>query len=237
MASGITKKEIAKSVKSLIVMLQSLTGQQVTITLRNDTIVRGTILKVDPSMSIELGNASVEEDLFYRTIPVKHVASTTESNTSPSQTKEDQDKLRSDNQTNCSEDQDFPATRNIDMATNLSVTLERCNKTDEDELTQDDECRKFRRADVHGDSIDHDDDVVIYDDNSNDTEEAPAPDMNYYLVKGSRIRYIQLPSHLDMIASAREEIERLRNRRKRWTKKDIVRPSMVTKVSKANHSG
>lgn len=64
---SMTKKQIAKSVKTLIVLLQSMRDQQVVITLRNDTIVRGTIIRVDDCMNIELENATFEEDLFYKT--------------------------------------------------------------------------------------------------------------------------------------------------------------------------
>ena len=61
------KRDTAKSVKTLLVTLQSMRGRDVVFTLRNDSVVRGTIIRVDADMNVELQNATVEPDPFYDT--------------------------------------------------------------------------------------------------------------------------------------------------------------------------
>jgi small nuclear ribonucleoprotein (snRNP)-like protein len=122
-----TRKDIAKSIKTLLVVLQSMRGQQVVITLRNDSNVTGTIVKVDSNMNIELSDVLIEPDLFYST-------------------------------------------------TDLS-------------------------------------------DNTNQDAGVAQP---YLLVKGTRIRHIEVPDKFDLIKEAKQEITRIKNRTKQWTKDDIV---------------
>lgn len=171
-----TKKEIAKSVKSLIVMLQSIRDQQVTVTLRNDTIVRGIIIDVDSNMNIELKNAIVEPDMFYCT------------SSTPGEEEEDEE-----------EQQNVVVSSNDDQECRLNV----------DETTDAvvDDCEE------NGGLIGENDAGV----------EQNSGKLDYFVVKGTRIRHIDLPADTDLVASAKGEIERIRNRRKQWTKRDIVR--------------
>lgn len=54
-----------------------------------------------------------------------------------------------------------------------------------------------------------------------------------YIVKGTRIRHIDLPIGCDLLDSAKCEIERIRNRGKQWNKRDAVR---ATRASTAMQS-
>lgn len=122
-----TKKDIAKSIKTLLVVLQSMRGQQVVITLRNDLSVTGTIDKVDSNMNVNLSDVMVEPDPFYVTATAGGGENATK--------------------------------------------------------------------------------VVKSD---------------FLLVKGSRIRHIEVPDNFDLIEEAKREITRIRNRTKQWTKRDII---------------
>lgn len=189
-----TKKEIAKSIKTLIVMLQSLREQQVTVTLRNDTIVRGIIIKVDACMNIELKDATVEVDKFYC---IESQSLDTKSQDDIYE-KGDEHLLDIENHTN-------QTRASVDMAGDSSC----CGSGEEDIYG------------THSDE-DNDDAATDYDD---DTHQQTATTCNkYFLVKGSRIRHIDLPNDSDLVAGAKYEIQRLRNRSKQWNKRDIVRP-------------
>lgn len=47
---------------------------------------------------------------------------------------------------------------------------------------------------------------------------------DYYFVKGPKIRQIELPENCDDLEHIKDEINRIRNRRLQWTKKDVVAP-------------
>ena len=169
-----TRKDVAKSVKTLLVMLQSMRQRQVTITMRNDTIVRGTIIKVDASMNIELQDATIEPDPFY-----------------------------------CTSDL-------IDATTAATTTTTTTTTT-----TADDEARDSSgdELDEQPDQIHHDQDDPSDDERRGEQQRETCP---YFVVKGSRVRHIDIPEGLDLMASTRLEIERIRNRRKPWTKRSAL---------------
>jgi small nuclear ribonucleoprotein (snRNP)-like protein len=121
-----TKKDIAKSIKTLLVLLQSMRGQQVVLTLRNDSIVRGTVVKVDSNMNINMSDVTIEPDPFY-------------------------------------------------------IVEDRCEDVDSVNVKSD-----------------------------------------YMVVKGTRIRHIEVPRDFNLIEEGKREINRVRNRRKQWTKNDII---------------
>lgn len=187
-----TRKDVAKSVKTLIVMLQSLKEQQVTITLRNDTLVRGSILGVDANMNVELKDATVELDGFYCT-----------------QTSSEQETT---NNTNILEDIDLQKSANETVVDTKGLIVRDCSEV------QSDICPSHRLP-------------TLVDNNDEDEEVHDEPSAycatvyDYFVVKGTRIRHIDLPTDLDLVGSAKGEIERIRNRRKQWSKKDIVRPT------------
>lgn len=185
-----TRKEVAKSVKTLIVVLQALKEQQVTVTLRNDTLVRGTILSVDSDMNIELKDATVELDGFYCTQTSSEQETTNKANTS------DIDLLESAGE---------PVDKDV-------LIVRDCSDV------QNDICPSHRLPTLL-DNSDEDEEV------SDGPIAQCATVYDYFLVKGTRIRHIDLPTDLDLVASTRGEIERIRNRRKQWSKKDIIRPA------------
>lgn len=195
----LTKRDIAKSVKTLLVMLQSLRNQQVTITLRNDSIVQGTVVEIDGDMNIELARATVKEDLFYCIQP--------NGNTTPARINPNK-KAR------------------LEPQESTSMSPATLTKTDE---TQAADCGANKQV------VEEDKDNIDYDDDDNeeeedDREEKEGEDLSntishvydHFIVKGSRVRHIDLPADCDMIASAKSEIERIRARRKQWTKRDII---------------
>lgn len=122
---AVTRKDIAKSIKTLLVVLQSMRGQQVVINLRNDLVVTGTVIKVDSNMNVNLSDVVVEPDPFY-------------------------------------------------------ITTDDCDDTSRSVKT------------------------------------------DFLIVKGSKIRHIEVPDNFDLIEEAKREINRIRNRRRQWTKRDIV---------------
>lgn len=188
-----TKREVAKSIKTLIVMLQSLKDQQVTITLRNDILVKGTIIKVDACMNIELKDAVVEVDKFYCTM----------------QTSEQINKL-------CLSDEDG---QKEDHNNGKDDCLEVRVNND----TQDDGSPR-ERVPILVDNNDEEEEVN--DGQGVSTTHQCATVYNYLVVKGTRIRHIDLPSDRDLVDSTKSEIERIRSRRKQWSKRDIV-PSTI----------
>lgn len=215
-----TKKEIAKSLKTLIVMLQSLRDQQVSIVLRNDTVVTGTIVRVDASMNVELKNAKLESDPFYQTQPTK------------------QNKSATDNEPQTSSSTDHDDTKK--QTHNLSTSIH-ASRIDQSHLGghRDDgytECHS-RKLLTH----DNDEDDPSCDNEESDCSESrhiskgdehlDLSKQHYFVVKGSRIRYIDLPSDHNLIESAKAEIERIRNKRKQWNKRDIIRPAGSKLVS------
>lgn len=167
-----SNKEIAKSVKTLLVMLQSLKDQQVTITLRNDTIVKGTILSVDSCMNIELQNAIVEIDNFYTTTTINEQA---------------------------------PDTSEVPTDDAMDCRLPMC----------DSELGSFIGTSKYADSPQE----LLTSINATANRQH-----EYFLVKGSRIRHIDIQTDNDLIAGTKKEIERIKNRGKQWNKHDIVRP-------------
>lgn len=172
-----TKKDVAKSIKTLIVMLQSMKNQQVSITLRNDSVVRGTIVKVDSNMNVELMNVIIEPDPFYCTA---EGPSDGPSNLIPDKIKYSTDTV---------------------INNNMIAQRKDTNHVDPSILNQEEE--------------DHDvDDGEMID--ANDS-------LAYLIVKGSRIRHIDVPENFDVMANTKQEIERMRGRTKQWTKQDIVR--------------
>lgn len=187
-----TKKEIAKSVKTLLVMLQSIKDQQVTITLRNDTIVRGTILDVDANMNIELKDAMLEPDLFYCTRLAKV------------QMKQQQGQKHDQQLEQQQPQQEQPP----------SMTIDDDCEPDTDNLANEPTCPLIE--------IEEKEEPV---EGNSDGNEQVARSFDYFVVKGTRIRHIDLPPDYDLVASAKCEIERIRSRRKQWTKRDIVRSS------------
>lgn len=211
--SAMSKKDVAKSVKTLIVMLQSLRDQQVTIVLRNDSIVRGTVIKVDASMNVELRDATVDLDPFYQTDPVG------------------QGLINS-----CSIDS-LVDTVDIGLASgdidspidNVSGHLsglsnKHGNLESESELRLD--------SDEEDVSSDIGDDYSINNQGSSLQGDKPIGKriFDYFVVKGTRIRYIDLPNDRDMVASTKAEIERIRDRSKQWSKHDIIRPTTSTLI-------
>lgn len=165
-----SRRDVAKTVKSLNVLLQSLRDQQVVVTLRNDSIVKGTIISVDGDMNMELRDASLCQDPFYVT------------NTSG-----DPPVIASTAPSRDSQEAGGETTRagNKDQASDSESST---------------------NSDSDGDDND-DDETELY---------------SYFIVKGSRVRHIDLPAELDLVNSARSELERIRNRRKQWSKRDIV---------------
>lgn len=190
-----TRKDVAKSIKTLLVMLQSLKDQQVTITLRNDTTVRGTIIKVDSDMSIELRDATVESDPFYCT---NSTATTTITPSAPTSTQptssvgESFQRPDSDSEVDMGDLDNAPAITNDDNQ-NICQTGGDGEQCDGDKQT--------------------------------------AASRDYFVIKGSRIRHIDLPADYDLVAGTRREIERIRSKRKQWTKRDIVRSSTNTNTT------
>lgn len=189
-----SKKEIAKSVKTLLVMLQSVRNQQVTITLRNDTIVKGTILSVDASMNIELENVSVDIDHFYLT-----------------NTPTTDEQLQA-----IAVDESVPQSEDIGED---SMMMDR--DLDINQTTSDSEIKDYEKElELERSDRNTNDDCLTSVNNNSGNGNIKLYD--YFIVKGTSIRHIDLPSDCDLLASAKCEIERIRNRRKQWTKRDIV---------------
>lgn len=253
----LTKRDIAKSVKTLIVMLQSLRNQQVTITLRNDTIVTGKIVDVDGQLNIELTDATVEQDLFYciqapnigGETSRQHERQTTTTTASGNsavvdETMRDEEEEEEEDQAgpsqegatvdNLSERKDL----NFDSShqTAAGDLVDKSSQHQQTPISADNETaaivatdpltaaaadqqladRRTRKQKVDtsgtfraskGDDLSNATTITVYD---------------YFIVKGSRVRHIDLPTDCDMIASTKREIERIRGRRKQWTKRDIV---------------
>lgn len=243
--SGITKKEIAKSVKSLIVMLQSLRDEQVTITLRNDSIVKGTIINVDAAMNIELKDTIIEPDLFYvtdRSPPpstIKKIPKQSSPNRSTMSNNTYRNQPSSANITNFNKDQDTDSTLvvsshemksellkvNSEKEDNIESTKIFSTEdvpicVDQEEYFSSQESQETEQEDRFYSEQDEFDQSESNDDSSID--QTVNQYINYHLVKGSRIRFIELPNNIDLLTSTRSEIERLRNRRKQWTKRDII---------------
>lgn len=185
-----SRKDTAKSVKTLIVMLQSLRDQQVIVVLRNDNIVRGTLIKVDASMNLELKNASVEPDPFYET--------------NSAENQRGEDIIPSIDENNLDSLANIQSYREV--VCDKDQTDQSCDK-DIDERSYSDEGMSEQ-----GDGIDE---QSVYD---------------YFVVKGSRIRYIQLPDDNDLMELTKLEIERIRNKRKQWTKRDIIKQQSTSKL-------
>lgn len=174
-----TRKEIAKSIKTLIVMLQSMRGKEVAVTLRNDSIVRGTIAKVDHDMNIELLNATVEQDLFY--VTPDSLRRRSQSSSQPSSKRISREDV-GDNFVGASDEDDGAASSSGPQQANLIDDQQRSSSSSSSPTNSGN---------------------VMYD---------------FFLVKGSRIRHIDLPADdgCDLLDCTRNEIERLRNRRKQW---------------------
>lgn len=152
----LTSIETAKSIKTLLVALQSMRTKRVRINLRNDTFVEGTLIRVDGCMNVELVDAVEFQDTFYIT-PAKN------------NTKEQMiDESKSDIKT----------------------------KNDVD-----------KKEDISKDGSDE------YEDHDLDT----------IIIKGTKIRYIEVLEDVDIIDSTKKEISRIRSRYRPWTKKDIVK--------------
>lgn len=169
-------------------MLQSMKDQHVTITLRNDTIVSGTITSVDSDMNIELRDASLAPDPFYNTTKTAVLEDINDIKSSPKATRYDNDTRNSD---------DLPHSTNSDAKQCLSQDSSSaidcpvdCSDSSSDESTDQTESEQL---------------------------------LSYFLVKGSRIRHIDIPADIDLLAKTKEEIERIRNRRRQWNKRDIIR--------------
>lgn len=267
----LTKKDIAKSVKTLLVMLQSLKDQQVSITLRNDTVVTGKIVEVDGDMNIELANATVEQDLFYCIEPIEKNTKkaklnqqqqqqqpTTTATTGPEQTRmattnQEQERCTSGDEKDvfiteerdqtCDSSErrlvaaDSHVGGNSSRQTNLSETSTNIHISDGGSailanvgaVAVDDDRAAPSTADQQpkGGAMEEGDEVgnnksrhIGEEDNLSSATNV----YDYFIVKGSRVRHIDLPTDCDMIASTKCEIERIRGRRKQWTKRDIVQP-------------
>lgn len=175
------RKDVAKSIKTLLVMLQSMRDQQVTITLRNDHIVTGTIISVDSNMNIQLKNALVGPDPFYQTAQ----------STRPEETKKPVPDDPQQTQTN---------THEVDKE---MLTL----SEDSREGYHDDETKP----------------VSSESDDDDDPQDEKAFD--FFVVKGTRVRQVDIPEDFDVLAGTKQEIERIRNRRRQWSKRDIVKDS------------
>lgn len=261
----VSKREIAKSVKTLIVLLQSLKKQQVTITLRNDTTVRGTIVKVDDCMNIELENAIVEDDLFYKTDKKQTLNLNNVNNNDCKELEQQQQEndymnidVECDSNINNGEleqEDDGDMSINSDdqdtidrqkqelMAGNSCSGWRRINNSLEENLNiehddQDNNVVGDKAGDDYYDdeqqcSSDSDDDVCTNDSIGGENNEGDYSDSSnggmhdYFLVKGSRVRHIDLPSDCDLVACAKSEIERIRHRNRPWSKKDIVQTTTV----------
>lgn len=200
-----TKKEIAKSIKTLLVMLQSIRNQQVTITLRNDTLVRGTILKVDDCMNIELQNATIEKDPFYCTNPrVTLKSDLVQVNSSEEADEDGEDITESIHESDS--DSEVVYADNI-----LNVVGKNIEDQEAEDLLEDSlDATAAAAAAATNDGGD------LHEDNKSSSTH------DYLIVKGSRIRHIDLPTDCDLVASTKCEIQRIRDRRKQWTKRDIV---------------
>lgn len=245
----VSKREIAKSVKTLLVLLQSLKKQQVTITLRNDTIVKGTIIKVDDCMNIELENAIVEDDLFYKTnnnikeskqqIDYMNVDNENDNNIENGELEQVDDdmNINSDNQETIKIEQQQQLLKNvITNGASIGKSLQENSNINHDDQEINIDGGEFfenNNADNYDDeeqcySDSDDDDVDINDSigasntNNNEGDYCSNNMHDYFLVKGSRVRHIDLPSDCDLVACAKSEIERIRNRNRPWSKKDIV---------------
>lgn len=165
------KRDVAKTVKSLNVLLTSLRDQQVTVTLRNDSIVKGTIMSVDGDMNLELRDATVKQDPFYITTSTSSSSNET-TRASPAKGSSCDADVAAGGETTRAGSEDRPS----DSESSVN-------------------------------SAEEGDDSTPY---------------GYFIVKGSRVRHIDLPAGLDLVNSARCELERIRNRRKQWSKRDIV---------------
>lgn len=200
-----TRKDVAKSTKTLLVMLQSCRNQQVTVTLRNDTRVKGTIIKVDADMNIELKDATLEPDPFYCTTSSSESCGggggiVCNSKLKPECDTDDE----SDFECNTITTATITATTNATCAVSLVDNSEVGNINKNTSLSS----GALNKAAGVNNEIGQSAQVC-----------------DYFLVKGSRIRHIDLPSDCDLLENTRNEIERIRNRRKQWTKRDIVRSS------------
>ena len=184
-----SKRDVAKSIKTLLVMLQSMKDQQVTITLRNDTLVSGTITSVDSNMNIELRDASIAPDPFYNTTATPVLEGINDDDSSPKTSTFDND----------------VASTTDNLSDSTSSDVKQCD------------------SQVPHPIIDG---PIDYSDSSSDeyTDQTESEQLlSYFLVKGSRIRHIDVPADIDLLEQTKGEIERIRNRRKQWSKRDIIR--------------
>lgn len=217
------KKDIAKSVKTLLVMLQSMRDQRVRITLRNDTLVTGTIIKVDADMKIELRDAMVQLDKFYCTdkdtlnlLDVRQHLCKSKQAADPRQTSED---FHGDNH-HRSDISDMGTQQSADGNINndshsqgvIEAGTRATNSGDSYALGQ------HNRSAI-GMEIDDDNDKHVEDDQDH---ESTATLHEYFVVMGSRVRHIDLPTDCDPLSATKREIQRIRDRTRQWTKKDIV---------------
>lgn len=195
-----SKKEVAKSVKTLLILLQSMRNQEITITLRNDYIVQGTLLKIDDNMNIELENATVEPDPFYNT------SSFIDDNRQSS----DEDEIVTDEPRMLDDDDDDSSnTKTRNRIQNDTTILPNQQADKQNHNDEDDGAGDYERAE------DDEADIVI----------TARRDHKYLLVKGSRVRHVDVPADCDLLGGAKRELDRVRNKYKQWTKRDIIRPS------------
>lgn len=258
---SLTKKDTAKSVKTLLVLLQSCRDQQVTITLRNDTIVQGTIVGVDGNMNIELKDAIVRPDPFYITkCPNLDSALRLDTGATVAASKNGDGVGASRCMTHSSNKKDAHREMDTVQRQHQQQQVEEtdtCLKTpggdfidnngDDVELTStantttttpntgEDTYTTIRAGgsgsdddlddDVNSNCEEESDDTSSEEQNVNDGNDAGAGQTtsgDYFIVKGPRIRHIDLPTDCDLVASAKCEIERIRGRHKQWSKSDIV---------------
>lgn len=206
-----TKKETAKSVKTLLVMLQSMRGQQVTITLRNDSVVRGTIIKVDANMNIELENATMEQDLFYQIETGQQSG---------------EDDNHSERSMSVDEEMDNKSTEyELLVDTNESDKINNIDQASKEDFNTE------QGANRRDQCLDNNTDTEDENENEDDNDRRHGKDLEYFLVKGTRVRHIDIPADYDLLAGGKSEIERIRDRSKQWTKRDIVRPTTATTIT------
>lgn len=242
-----SKKDIAKSVKTLLVLLQSMRGQDVVITLRNDNIVKGTILKVDANMNIELKNATVEPDPFYNTSDqvttireedrevkieeqitlVRHHLPGGIESADPLTTLAAAAATRqrlSDTTNN-----DTPASVRdfIDRSSVQTMTSNGARQLDGGQLQGQFHApaATVNRVEPLSCELNDDEHRDIDDDQPRERGilTSSRRKSDYLLVKGSRVRHVDVPADYDLVGGAKRELELVRNRRKQWSKRDIIR--------------
>lgn len=228
------KKDIAKSVKTLLVMLQSIRDKRVAITLRNDTLVTGTVVKVGADMKIELKDATVEVDRFYctdentlnlvnahsdlkKSEPLQHKDN--DSDLEDCIGPDDMDIEQSDDNSN-NDAFEKGAIDTNPRAKNGAVNNGTCHEQDDYNIHHDDDCDKQVRHDQAVGST-----SGLQDPYGKGTkgDESTSTLHEYFVVMGSRVRHIDLPADCDLLSATKSEIKRIRDRTRRWSKKDIIR--------------